>query len=652
MDPWGKLDGPLEDVYDRYREARELGATAGEASPETDVVSVLMQFTGELADIEARGFRTRWSTPEAGLARGELDLADLPELATHPGVVQLGYGEEDEPLLDTSVPEIRARGTPGGSPHVWSVDTGTGAFTGPTGSGVVIGVIDSGIDFEHPTFLRTSSPKATRIRRIWDAGLSPTGGESSPAAALLGAGFTYGVEYTDSDIDAVLQGSSGAAPVRHRDCGGHGTHVASIVAGDGREGGLLSSDYDLVGVGPGADLVVVKIFHLENDPTRPGGGPVSFQDRLEHAVSYIEEVARTQLGDPPVVINFSGGSSLGPHDGLTTRDLWLRSHYAGASGKAFVTSAGNSAGKRQHALVTVPGGGTVDVPFELYDTRTVKTDRKKCTRESNTRTLHVDLWYPDIAPATLSLSLKVPSSSSFVAGPAIGDPNVSGTHDGGKRYVIRHSSTSAVRPPGTPVTRNNVRVSFEADGDDHATGTYELRIAAPAGTEVHAWCYRYTRHGVRVHGSAPADADVDDEGTVGTPGSAANVITVAAYDDTSGSIAGFSSRGPLVDYSGSGPLVDKPDLGAPGVSIDAAQSDHSLSPIVRGVLSPSYEPKNGTSMSAPHVAGVVALMLEKNDGLASAAIRSTLAGEARAASPPEEFGAGKVDAKDTHDAVP
>src|SRR5439155_5929841 len=120
----------------------------------------------------------------ANRVRGDVDLADLERLASHDGVQRIVFGSKGRPFLDHSVPNIRAN-------LAWS-RTGT-TFTGATGAQAFVGVIDTGIDFRHSFFMRSGAPRTTRIRRIWDQGLVPTGSEASPSAPLLSGGpDTYG----------------------------------------------------------------------------------------------------------------------------------------------------------------------------------------------------------------------------------------------------------------------------------------------------------------------------------------------------------------------------------------------------------------------------------------------------------------------------
>jgi subtilisin family serine protease len=93
-----------------------------------------------------------------------------------------------------------------------------------------------------------------------------------------------------------------------------------------------------------------------------------------------------------------------------------------------------------------------------------------------------------------------------------------------------------------------------------------------------------------------------DPGTIGSPGSCLNSLTVAAWDELEGKVADFSSRGPTADG------YIKPDVAAPGVRIDSA-----LVGFLDGITDPSqphYGPISGTSMSAPHVAGLVTCMAQ------------------------------------------
>ena len=150
----------------------------------------------------------------------------------------------------------------------------------------------------------------------------------------------------------------------------------------------------------------------------------------------------------------------------------------------------------------------------------------------------------------------------------------------------------------------------------------------------------------------PSEVTLTDEFLIGAYGGAANVVTVAAYNAESPSlaIAGFSSRGPLVNYEGIGPHpVQKPDIAGPGVSVNAAASREVHPKKKRRKRAAQGAQKNGTSMACPHVAGVVALMLENNPALTSTQIVNILRDHGRTPLEPseteDELGQGRVDAK-------
>jgi len=144
---------------------------------------------------------------------------------------------------------------------------------------------------------------------------------------------------------------------------------------------------------------------------------------------------------------------------------------------------------------------------------------------------------------------------------------------------------------------------------------------------------------------------------------------VAAYDDRTSNLADFSSRGPLRDYSNPplGPLAAKPDIAAPGVKINAALSQDSDEGFAR-ILTPGSIEGNrfieldGTSMAAPMVTGIMALMLQKNNTLtvdqARAALLASATGRDGANPGPTDpgyadaFGAGRPAALESHTNTP
>ncbi len=102
--------------------------------------------------------------------------------------------------------------------------------------------------------------------------------------------------------------------------------------------------------------------------------------------------------------------------------------------------------------------------------------------------------------------------------------------------------------------------------------------------------------------------------TIGSPGSAPRVITVGATD-LSDQVVTFSSRGPTVQG------LIKPDLVAPGFEVVAARAQGTH---IGTILNHSYTRMSGTSMAAPLVAGLAALMLEVSPQLTASEIKAIL----------------------------
>ncbi|MEH2462964.1 S8 family peptidase [Nostoc sp.] len=181
--------------------------------------------------------------------------------------------------------------------------------TGLTGKGVIIGIIDSGIDPKHPAF-------AGRILQIWD--------QTLPGPGVTEGG--YGAELTVAQLTI------------SQDTGGHGTHVAGIAAG---------SDTTYGGVAPEAELVVVRS---------------DLQDaHIADGVRYIFRVAR-ELGRPAVV-NLSLGGHADPHDGSDSLSKVIDAETG--PGRIVCCAAGNEGDANIHGQATIPSGRTRGMRFNV-----------------------------------------------------------------------------------------------------------------------------------------------------------------------------------------------------------------------------------------------------------------------------------------------
>ncbi|HYD37180.1 MAG TPA: S8 family serine peptidase [Allosphingosinicella sp.] len=720
-----KLDAGLQIALEAWHEAGgDGGAPHG--------IGITLRFTGDLAAIEALGFETHSvRADEEGNegeneARGVVRFKDVPAIAAHAGVRWMAAGMPRSADLNTAVPDIQARAStaataiPTGD-GVWHVAPTGGIITqigNATGAGVIIAIIDTGIDYTHPMFMSQLIPtKVTRILRIWDHGLVPTAAAQCPDKALFDGAETYGVQYDSGQINTAV---NGGAALRHRDCDGHGTHVAGIAAG----GRLFApgGDTSIMGVAPEAEILVVKLLDnpgTVNYFTGPPNTAVGFDDQFRHAVLYCLRVAKLPPNPKPVVINISLGSPGEAGDGLDADSVWVDqlmdpaqpagpNHFP--TGAVIVKSAGNNGSPGQGARIVVPPGGSIVVPLVLRDTRgPLHTKPRQCQNPPTlfSPDVQVHFWYRRATPASaVKFAMRLPDSATFSADAEVGQTRETGfrprpgppptelvaASPAVQRARLTHEDTPAATHPTGPTTVRRqhaifrVRPRVSGTTATYFPGVYEIRITAPAGTIIHALCQPEGwgpghvvtfRIGTALQdGTAinPAQIDITPHfSAVTTLGR--HAITVAAYNDNDGvktvgsnyrKVAVFSSRGPLRNFGDPPllPLADKPDIAAPGVSIDSAASRDTHR--VMGPPSPDWLAGRrflnlqGTSMATPMVAGVVALLLDKNPSLSTTLVRSLLGGVAEdGVDPPPAsgtahtfaFGQGIVNARLSHVAV-
>ena len=182
-----------------------------------------------------------------------------------------------------------------------------------TGSGVIVAVIDSGIDYAHPDFRNADG--TTRLIGLWDMTLS-TDAENPPPS-----GYGVGRFYTREEINRALELNAveRQIAVPSRDVSGHGTAVAGIACGNGRasalreRGGLLREEEAAVismgrnrGVAYESDILAVKLGGTDADARTT---------RLMMAVDFCISAALERL--QPVVINLSYGNNYGAHNGAS-----------------------------------------------------------------------------------------------------------------------------------------------------------------------------------------------------------------------------------------------------------------------------------------------------------------------------------------------
>ena len=179
-----------------------------------------------------------------------------------------------------------------------------------TGINVVVGILDSGIYFDHPDFKKADG--STRIRFIWDQNLSSGGSSVAPLP------YNYGVEWSWLDID-----NGSCNHIEPSSQYGHGTTVAGTAAGNGLATGKFK------GVAPDAEIIAVAVDYYGSD----------FLSKIVDAVDYVFKKADAM--GKPCVINISLGTYFGSHDGKDLASQMIDALIAERPGRAVVASAGN-----------------------------------------------------------------------------------------------------------------------------------------------------------------------------------------------------------------------------------------------------------------------------------------------------------------------
>ncbi|MDD7641560.1 MAG: S8 family serine peptidase [bacterium] len=249
---------------------------------------VIVRYFGELQSLQA--LFPDWQITEL---LNEYAIIRLPEsqIDQLAGLPQIEYIEKPKQLFFEAAQGRRAS-------CMLPVQTGRGAAgsrTNLTGAGVLVAVIDSGIDYRHPDFRNADG--TTRIMALWDQTAVPRAGEGPPE------GYTQGVEYSRETINEALEQTDAFAAsqiVPQTDTSGHGTHVAGIAAGNGRASGGTNR-----GVAYESELLIVKL-------GVPGGGSFPRTTELMTAVDYCIRKARELL--MPLAVNLSFGNNYGSHE--------------------------------------------------------------------------------------------------------------------------------------------------------------------------------------------------------------------------------------------------------------------------------------------------------------------------------------------------
>lgn len=419
-----------------------------------------------------------------------------------------------------------------------------------SGEGVIVAVLDSGIDFYLDEFLNEQGK--TRLIALWDQSAVPDQekGFNPPE------GFMEGVIYAREQIDAAIEAGRGEGYkiVPQRDVSGHGTAVAGVAAGS------------ISGVAPKAELLIVKL-----------GTPLtdSFPrtTQLMRGITYAVNLGVTL--NRPVAINLSFGNTYGDHRGESLLERFLDN--ASEIGRtSIIAGSGNEGNSNGHTAGTAFERKLVELSVAEYETG-----------------LSVQLWkfYNDsfrlriISPGGEEIELLLNKLETI------------------RRTLEQTQLLCYIGEPLPYSEEQEIFIDMIPNERYITAGVWRFELIPE---NVITGEYRFYLPGYAARNSGTGFYLPTPEVTLTIPSTSRRVITVGAYNSEIRSYADFSGRGYVYRYREgrgeeelmAGIAFSKPELVAPGVNITVPQ------------VGGGYERVSGTSFAAPFVTGSSALLME------------------------------------------
>lgn len=605
-----KLDAQLGAQLQRYS-LYKVSPLARAAESQSDVsLAVTVHFTGNALDeMRARGVQIR--SVLGDIATVNVPLSQLAAISALPNVHRIESPRRPVARLDKSVPFTKAN-----TLRTGSLAQGWG---GLTGKGVLIGVIDTGIDITHSDF--KDAQGGTRVVRLWNqrdvaGGTPPKDADGNPL---------YGAQCDSTAINAALK-SSAANVCNPTDTGKHGTHVSGIAAGNGGATGNGQAVGRFVGMAPEAGLLVANAIDSESNSKNAD----TFLDAIAWMAGVAKELNR------PLVINMSLGTYFGNRDGTGSTERAIDN--ISGPGVIIVAAAGNEGNAPiRTVLAPITQGQSASITFKVPPGRSAEqlefwsnggnryAVQLICPNNANTTT-----W--TLAPEASAQKTNVLADfDASGCGKVEVSSSLPSPTNGDRQYIINLSNGTSnalaaggwvlnLRADTISVAGEKLGVISGEDADGAVfTGNFETTKTSGIITDTGS-----ARRAITVASINTKDEWNSIEGLVG--------FEIGSIGDLSSS----SSNGPRRLCSANSNYIDasttelakknayecrnpvmKPDLAAPGAYITSSLSKS----VAREPKSSDIEADGvhvsltGTSMAAPHVAGAVALMLQANPKL-------------------------------------
>lgn len=497
------------------------------------------------------------------------------------------------------------------------------------GSGVIIGIIDKGFDYQHLAFRDPKRPSRCRIRRVYDT--QNTAGHP----AILRGSVLSGSIFMDDEILSLQTDDSSTA---------HGSHTASIAAGSHVNG--------YGGMAPGADIVLCAVSALDGNMSA-----VEVANCVRYITCYADSVNK------PCVISVSVSTTNGSHDG---NDYFSRIiGQTMGPGRIFVIAAGNNGRRPTYghkiASATDPmnllfmyknGSAVYDSTYYYENFQTEIWARKQWTRMDYS--FHIlDIGTDEIVwqSQKVSADLKIDASQlDPYFGPYKGDDSSGfircdvGTSSDGKKYRLDISAYNLVTKSyyvvnGIYRSRYALGITIyprsQSDIDAWLLngscrfGSYEWPVTSPSSEVISSYTASTSDCSI---GTYAVHDSIISAGAYVARNSYYSLIQNRIITDKSaviGQIADFSSYQAL----GAGPTGKAlPTICAPGFNVVAAGNRYnnyaanSNSTVMRTDDGSCWCVMSGTSMATPTVAGIIALWLQAEPHLSVNDVKNLMAG--------------------------
>lgn len=473
--------------------ARSLNLDVG-FDGEENTWELIVKYSGSLSRLEEEGIRVTellneyavLVVPESGIGR----LAEVPEIE---------YIEKPKRLFFAAEQGRTA-----------SCVTGVqNARYDLYGDGVLVAVLDSGVDYAHPDFRNEDG--TTRILALWD--------QTIPGRPP--AGYRIGTEYTKEQIDEALAQSD---PVRRRelvpstDASGHGTRVLGIAAGNGGAGGIRYR-----GVAPRSSILVVKLGVPRTD---------SFPRTTElmQALDYC--IRKAMEYSLPVAVNISFGNTYGAHDGTSLLETYI-TDMANIWKSVICIGTGNEGYAAGHASDSLQEGEKKRIQLAVGEYEGA---------------LNLQIWKSYLDDISVSLESPGGRSAGFIR-------NVPGA----QRFALEQTDILLYYGEPSPYSQSQeIYLEFLPQTEYVDSGIWTLTLEA---REIRDGRFHLWLPSAAVLNANTRFLEPEPYITLTIPSTARRTVAVGAYDSRSRTYADFSGRGDTRDGR------ERPILAAPGVDV-------------------------------------------------------------------------------------